>query len=115
MPLVPLKNPLENRPTFDRVCRFLDAEFDDINYSLCNQRIYQSCLSTYGVKPPKVTNRRNRVGYKKKVSLYPVEFIPKMIEIIRRFQKEIKPKRNRIKIAPTPIKYERGSESYNKL
>lgn len=106
MSLSPLTNSLESLPTFSRLIRDLQAEFSHEQLSTISQRINSEYLKLYNNQPPPKARVKRLSGKKpkKKVSVYPVEFLPTMIKMIQDYQKEIKPKRNRLKIAPKPIR-----------
>jgi len=79
----PLKNPLESRPTIQRVCRSIGAEMTPYQYSILTGIIYNDYVKSSGFKPPKVKQRFTpTTKVRKFVSLFPPEYIPRMIEII---------------------------------
>jgi hypothetical protein len=110
--LAPLTDSLESFPTFTRVVRFLQAELTHDQLGEISQRINHYYKATFGNDPlpRRRTKRLSGKKPKKKVVVYPVDFLPTMIKMVQDYQKEIKPKRTRIKIAPQPIRRERRDE-----
>lgn len=83
----PLFKPLEEIPTIMRVCRYLELEFTNQQYS----KISKLILNAYGKQPEKVIQKEG-YGYFK-VCIYPENFIPTMIQIIKDYHiSSIQPK-----------------------
>lgn len=98
--IIPLKNPLEGRPTVKRVLRSLNLDIDNNTRGIIGSLIHKDYLSKYS-EPIKKVNQRSTIGGNvKKVCCYPPEFIPRMIEIINEYlnPKPKREKRPRIKI-----------------
>lgn len=85
--LKPLKNPLENRVTVLRVYRSISLELKDdiVEWSDLSQKINETYKQLGGPTLNKVNQQGifNPSKYRFKVSEYPVEFIPIMVNIIK--------------------------------
>jgi len=98
--VIPLKNPLENRPTVKRVVRHLGIDMDNDTRAIVGSIINKDYLLTHTEPLTKVNQISNSGKGVKKVCCYPAEYIPRMIEIINEYlnPKPKKVKRPRIKI-----------------
>lgn len=105
MDILPLKNPLESRPTLFRVYRSLNIPFEYTKQQWCilSDRVNTTYLKLPDAKLIKVNQKRIFAGnkYKQKTTSYPVSFIPTMILFIEKYNLELKglpskPKRKRL-------------------
>lgn len=100
MILQPLTEPLENMPTTLNCYRFLGYEqiMDQLKWGAMCQEI-NNRYKALGFPPYILKREKQKFGYskyKKKRAVYPVEFIPEMLIIIKKHYNAAKPKRKRI-------------------
>jgi len=100
--VIPLKNPLELRPTLKRVLRSLDIDVDSRVRGIIGSIIINDYKSKYSEIVIKVNERTTSGKNVKKVCCYPAEYIPRMIEIINEY---LNPKPKKIKRPRIAISY----------
>lgn len=103
MEILPLKNPLEGRPTVFRCFRSLNLPFifNEAQWGDCCSEVSWLFIERHGtIVLDKVRQKRlwGKAKSKKRVPVYPIEFIPTILEILNKHYKLAKPKRKRVPI-----------------